>query len=136
MDRESLTPDQLELWDQVDRLWRLAVAKDSQSIQALLHPDYTGWVAGQDRPQNRAEAVESAVADTGNVTEYSLHPLTVQLYDGKVGVVHYRYDALVRQADGGNGQVTGRWTEIYLRQEARWLLVCVTGGPESVSATP
>jgi hypothetical protein len=128
--KDSLTPQQREVWDQVDRLWRLAVAKDSHSIELLLHPEYVGWVIGDDLPHNRLQAVTAAVADTGTVTRYSLSPLAIQLYDGRLAVVHYRYQATFDNANAPKKQVSGRWTETYLKQDARWLLICVVGGPD------
>jgi hypothetical protein len=132
-DIDSLSPQERELWEHVDRLWRLAAAKDAESIEALLHPDYVGWISGQDSPQNRAEAVRSAVADTGGVVAYVLTPLVIQLYEGKIGVVHYLYEATVSQAAAAEKRVKGRWTETYLKHADLWLLICVTGGPEEAS---
>lgn len=45
-------------------------------------------------PHDR-EAVRSVAGDSPELREYQLRPLSVQVYDGHVGVVHYSYTATV-----------------------------------------
>jgi len=126
MDIDSLNAVEREVWQQVEHLWRLAIEHDASSIEELIHPEYAGWVAGAESLHRKSEAVRSAVADTGTVVRHALSPLGVFVYDDVVAVVHYRYEA-----DTGNTVVSGRWTETYLRRGDRWLLISVSGGPES-----
>ena len=130
MDTGQWSENQRELWDQVEQLWRLAIARDARAIEARLDPEYKGWVNGTPLPHGRAEAVASAVADTGGVETYTLEPVSISIYGECVGVVFYRYVAVIPSASENRGTVRGRWSETYLKGDEGWLLISVAGGPD------
>lgn len=120
---------QRAVWDRVEELWRLAVAKDAEAIEAALHPRYAGWEVGGAAPHDREYAVRS-VTGPGEIVRYSLEPHRVEVYDERVGVAHYSYVADVAEGgDAAESRVTGRWTEVYLNSRGTWLLISVCGGP-------
>ena len=127
----NFTAEQLELWHHVNELWKMSVAKDQQRIRDALHPDYMGWDMSSPLPHDREAAVHSVTDDAPNLTGYELEPLSVRVYEGTVGIVHYRYKATVDPQGVKPVQVTGRWTEIYTRREGRWVMVAVSGLPGS-----
>ncbi|MEZ5445708.1 MAG: GNAT family N-acetyltransferase [Gammaproteobacteria bacterium] len=131
---KSLAPEQAELWRQVERLWELAARKDANLIRQALHPDYTGWDTNAPMPHDREAAIASVAADAPRLVRYDLEPLSIRLYDGSVGIVHYRYRATVESADSNQVQVTGKWTEVYTRHGSGWLMVAVSGRPSGEGA--
>jgi hypothetical protein len=126
---EGLAPEQAELWRQVERLWELAASKDANLIRQALHPDYMGWNTNAPMPHDREAAIASVTADAPRLARYDLEPLSIRLYDGSVGVVHYRYRATVETSASNQVQVTGKWTEVYTRHDSGWLMVAVSGRP-------
>jgi ketosteroid isomerase-like protein len=124
-----LGPEQLELWRRVNELWELAARKDDRGIRDALHPDYAGWDMSAPLPHDRDAAVRSASGDSPRLTQYALEPLSVRLYEGNVGVVHYRYEATVELQQGEPTRVAGKWTEIYAKKEQHWLMIAVSGQP-------
>ena len=66
--------------------------------------------------------------------EYALFPHSVHIYDNVVGVVHYSYRAVVDPGAAPLG-VTGKWTEVYLRQENEWRMISVSGIPKRSSSS-
>jgi len=134
MPPSPLPPDfdagQAELWRRVNELWELSARRDAQGIRDALHPDYVGWDMSAPLPHARDAAVHSASGESPKLARYALEPLSVRVYEGMVGVVHYRYSAIVEPRAGEPVHVTGKWTEIYARQGQRWLMVAVSGRPD------
>ena len=125
----TLTAAELELWHRVQELWDLSAKRDAESILTALHPDYVGWDMSAPAPHDREQAVASASGESTRLMQYKLEPLSVRLYEGSTGVVHYRYTATVQVKDAQQVQVSGQWTEIYSKQGDRWLMVAVSGRP-------
>jgi hypothetical protein len=125
----DLTAEQLELWRHVNELWELSAAKDSRRIRDALHPDYVGWDISAPLPHDRDAAVQSVAGDSPRLSRYELEPLSVRVYEGAVGVVHYRYLAVVEPDGAKFAAVSGKWTEVYAKQGQRWLMVAVSGQP-------
>ncbi len=126
---EPLSPQQQEVWDRVQELWRLLQQRDIAALKASIHPQYTGWVAGSPLPHGRDFALKAAETDP-RITSYRLYPMRVEVYDGIVGVAHYSFEAEVAMAKGKAEKEQGRWTEVYLKKDGSWLMISVHGGPE------
>ncbi|MDM7998746.1 MAG: DUF4440 domain-containing protein [Dehalococcoidia bacterium] len=124
---EPLSAEQQELWDSACNLWRLLQQRDIAAIQAAIHPQYIGWEAGSLLPHDRDFALKAAANDPV-IVGCRLFPLSVQVYDSIVGVVHYTFEAEVATAKGKSEKVNGRWTEVYLKKDASWLLISAQGG--------
>lgn len=82
-------------------------------------------------PHDREFAVRSVSGESAPLAEYDLQPLSVEVYEHQVGVVHYSYVATVAPADAPPTKVTGRWTEVYLRQGQVWIMIAVSGRPDT-----
>ena len=126
----DFSAEQRELWQHVVDLWGVSQGRDEALIRATLHPDYVGWDMSAPLPHDRDAAVRSVSGDSPELREYELHPLSVRIYDGKVGVVHYAWSATVVPSGGAPVDVTGKWTEVYLRQGGTWSMISVSGRPD------
>ena len=131
----SLTSEELALWHRVQELWELSAKADGERIRTALHPSYVGWDMSVPTPHDREQAVASATEQSARLAQYYLEPLSVRVYEGSAGVVHYRYAATVEPKDGPPSQVTGQWTEIYVKQGQLWLMVAVSGRPNPTEST-
>lgn len=130
MNLNQLTEEQRDLWARVEALWTMAVAQDTASASDALHPDYVGWVTGQPRPHGRDAAIASVGPSSPRVLSYELQPLSIVVFDGVAGVVHYTYVADVESGQNISKTISGRWSEMYLRKNGRWVMVSVSGGPD------
>jgi ketosteroid isomerase-like protein len=124
-----LSAEELHLWQRVQDLWHLSAENDAARIRDALHPNYVGWDMSASITHNREQAVASASGGSAALVQYNLEPLSVRLYEGSTGVVHYRYTATVQQDQGQCLQVAGQWTEVYVKQGQQWLMVAVSGRP-------
>jgi len=80
------------------------------------------------------------------VEDYQLRPLSIEVYDQVVGIVHYTYSATVAPNGATSFRVTGKWTEIYLKQDGQWVMIGsaegqiirqeVLGHPRRLAARP
>lgn len=132
----ALSPEQREVWDRVCQLWEQSQGRDRALIGAAIHPDYVGWDMSAEMPHYKAAAIASVVGDSPELGSYSLVPHSVQVYDHVVGVVHYSYQATVQARGAAPIVVTGKWTEVYLRQGNEWLMVTVSGRPDPPPQQP
>lgn len=134
LDLASLSAEQLAVWRQVEHLWELSLQRDVRQIRESLHPEYMGWDTNAPQPHDRDAAVHSVTADAPRLISHTLYPLSVRVYEGSVGVAHYRYEATVRAANADQIHVTGKWTEVYVKRGSRWLMVAVSGRPSAEPA--
>ncbi|MDD3676703.1 nuclear transport factor 2 family protein [Thauera propionica] len=123
---------QAALWQHVCESWAVAQTRDAARIAAGLHPAYVGWDMSAPLPHDRDAAVASVIGCAPRVDSWELLPLSVQIYGGRVGVVHYTYSATVVPAGKGAMTVTGKWSEVYLKQGGSWLMISVSGRPDPV----
>lgn len=128
-------PDGRDLWRRVQELWELSRNPDAARIREALHPDYVGWDMNSPSPHVREDAVQSVANAPGRTLAYDLNPLSVRVYDGRTGVVHYNYEATVESRDGQRASVSGAWTEVYIERGECWQLVAVSGRPNSAPTT-
>jgi hypothetical protein len=127
----ELSLEQRQLWARCEELWNLSIAREAAPIRAALHPDYTGWVTGAERPHFREAAVASVGPSSPRVIAYELTPLAVRVFEGRAGVIHYSYVAEMQSESGATKAIRGRWTEVYLRNDAgEWIMIAVSGGPD------
>lgn len=126
----NLSNEQQELWQRVNYLWSLSLECNAEKIRSTLHPRYVGWDMRNPLPHDRDAAVQSVVGDAPGVIAYQLTPLSIEVYDHTVGVVHYAYSASVKPKNTAPLQVTGKWSEVYLKQNAEWVMISVSGEPD------
>jgi hypothetical protein len=124
---EPLSPEQKELWERVEELWRLLQRRDVAAMRAAIHPQYLGWEASSMLPHDRDFALKVAETDP-QIVDFHLFPMHVEVYDRLVGVAHYTFEANVAASKGKTEKVSGRWTEVYLKKDNVWLMISVHGG--------
>ena len=127
---DEFSPEQSELWERVLALWALSKNRNKKQIRSTLHPRYMGWDMSSPRPHDREAAVNSVTNDSPELQKYELQPLSVQVYDGRVGVAHYTYTATVIPKGGESLKVTGKWSEVYLKRDGAWQMISVSGKPD------
>jgi len=130
MQLDELTADQKKLWSRVDALWQMSLSQDTASVSSALHSDYSGWVTGQDKLHEREAAIASVGPSSPRTLNYELQPLGVNIFDGIIGVVHYKYTAEIESGTNSSKSVSGRWSEVYLQKNGEWIMLSVSGGPD------
>jgi hypothetical protein len=127
----EFSAEQEELWNRVGELWALSKVRAEQQIRSTLHPDYVGWDMNTPLPHDREAAVHSVCAASAELGEYELLPLSVQVYEQQVGVVHYSYVAVLISKATPSTSVTGKWSEVYLKHDGVWKMIAASGRPDT-----
>lgn len=129
---KDLTVEEKMLWNRVVELWNCSIDRDVDTIHKAIHPNYLGWDNSSLVPHNRNDVIQSVQDKTARLLEYKLHPLGISIYDNRVGIANYRYNANIRDLQKNIRKIGGRWTEIYLRKNGNWILIGVHGDTEPI----
>ena len=128
---QTWSPEQQELWRVEDQQWKMAAAKDLTWIETMVHPNVSFWNANQPAPQNKASLSRWEKYDTANrtVLEQELFPISVTI-TGNVAVVQYRYQVAAENYKKERETVTGRYTDVFIKEGGRWLFITWAGGDD------
>jgi ketosteroid isomerase-like protein len=132
---QSWTSDQQEIWRVEEAMWQRDTAKDLTWIDTYLHANATSWGIDHPVPRNKASVTrwDKYAYSNATVLEYELFPLSITVMDD-VAVVHYRYRIASEDLNKRREIVTGRYTDVLVREDGRWLILTVVGGDDPGSA--
>ncbi len=128
---QTWSPEQQEIWRLEEQQWRMAAAKDLSWIETMVHPNLNFWQSDQPMPRGRASLARWARYDSTNSTirEQELFPISVTI-TGNVAVAQYRYQVASENYKKERETVTGRYTDVFIRDGNRWLFIAWAGGDD------
>jgi hypothetical protein len=128
---QTWTPEQQELWRLEEQQWRMSAAKDPGWIETMVHPNISYWDTGQPGPQNKASLTRWTKYNYANSTvlEQELFPISMTI-TGNVAVAHYRYRVASEDDKKEREVVTGRFTDVLVKEGSRWLFLTWAGGDD------
>jgi ketosteroid isomerase-like protein len=128
---QTWSPEQQEIWRLEEQQWRMAAAKDLSWIETMVHPNLNFWQSDQPMPRGRASLARWARYDSTNSTvrEQELFPISVTI-TGNVAVAQYRYQVASENYKKERETVTGRYTDVFIRDGNRWLFITWAGGDD------
>jgi ketosteroid isomerase-like protein len=99
----------------------------------MVHPNLTFWGTNQPMPRNRASLSRWEKYDlaynNNTVLEQELLPISVTI-TGNVAVAHYRYQEATENYKKERETVTGRYTDVFIKEGGRWLFITWVGGDD------
>jgi ketosteroid isomerase-like protein len=122
---------QKEVWKTIESYTQADVDRDTDKFKAYIHPDYLGWWNREPVPSTKTEADKFLEHDhkTTKVLVYTIKPVGIKVH-GDFAFAHYHWQRLVKDAEGKETLKRGRWTDILMKEDGKWLLVGDHGGPE------
>ena len=95
----------------------------------MVHPNLSYWDTDQPAPQNKASLTRwSRYGSTSTtVLEQELFPISVTI-TGNVAVVQYNYSIARENYKQERQTVSGRYTDILVKEDGRWLFLAWAGG--------
>jgi ketosteroid isomerase-like protein len=98
-----------------------------------VHPDFHGWLSNDPLPRDKAGETKWATyfVKYNESLEQELKPVAINIHDN-FAFVHYYYTVAYKDAEGKHKMEKGRWTDVYMEDGDKWLLICDHGGPTSV----
>lgn len=123
---------QKEVWETVKTYSDLADKGDAQGLLSYFDESYSGWFNVLDAPQDKNSAMKMASYWLPNSkTLYStLTPAKIWV-EGDYAFVHYYYTKYSEDTEGKKKWKKGRWTDILMKKDGKWLVVGDHGGATS-----
>ena len=128
---QSWSPEQQEVWRFEDQQWQMEEEKDASWIEKMVHPNLSYWDVAQPGPQNKASLVRWLRYGYANNTTlvHELFPISATI-TGNVAVVQYRYTIARENYKKDRETVTGRYTDVLIKEGGRWLFISWAGGED------
>jgi hypothetical protein len=128
---QTWSPEQQEIWQFEEQQWKMFAEKDLSWIDTMVHPNLSYWDTDAPGPQNRASLSRWSRYGTTNATvlAHELFPITVTI-TGNIAVVQYRYSVASENYKKERETVTGRYTDILVKENGRWLFLAWAGGDD------
>jgi len=129
---QTWSAEQQELWKLEEQQWQMAAAKDTSWMDTMVHPNLRYWETGDPMPRDRASLKRWARYNTENSTvlEQEIFPISATI-TGNVAVMQYHYIIASENHKKERKTVTGRYTDVLVKENGRWLFVAWAGGDDS-----
>jgi hypothetical protein len=128
---QTWTAEQQEVWKLEEQQWQMSKDKDSSWIDKMVHPIISYWDVDQPGPQNKASLQRWNRHNNSNATvlEQELFPISVTITDN-IAVAQYRYSVAREHYKKERETVTGRYTDVLVKEGGRWLFIAWAGGDD------
>ena len=126
---QSWTDNQLEVWESVQTYWDVAAKGDVNGFLSYFDDSFTGWPKTSATPHTkdqRSTFIINEFKDTKNVL-YTITPLSIWVKDD-FAFVHYVYTSLDKDGEGDEKWSSGRWTDILMKKNNKWIMIGDSGG--------
>jgi ketosteroid isomerase-like protein len=130
---QEWSPAQKEVWQQIEDFWARDAAKDLASVMAHVHEDYVGWDITESMTTDKARLakyLDHRYKSNVTIPIQDIEPVAINVF-GDVAVVYYNFGYLEKDAKGEEKFESGRWAEVLLKQDGKWLLIGDHGGVTS-----
>jgi hypothetical protein len=129
---QTWSAEQQELWKLEEQQWKMAAAKDTSWMDTMVHPNLRYWETGDPMPRDRASLKRWARYNTENSTvlEQEIFPISATI-TGNLAVMQYHYIIASENHKKERKTVTGRYTDVLVKENGRWLFVAWAGGDDS-----
>jgi Domain of unknown function (DUF4440) len=128
---QEWSKEQQEIWKVEQQQWKMGAAKDLSWIDTLVHKNLRFWETGAPMPRDRASLKHWSRFEADNVStlEQELLPISITV-TGNIAVVQYYYIVARENYKKERETVTGRYTDVLIKDDGRWLFLAWTGGDD------
>jgi ketosteroid isomerase-like protein len=120
---------QKEVWKNVEAYNALADAGNVEGFMAYVHNDYLGWNYESALPNDKASVrkfVEYEFKNSKTILS-NIKPVAIGVF-GNFAYVHYYFAVVYKDAEGKEKSMSGRWTDILMKQGDKWVMIGDHGG--------
>jgi ketosteroid isomerase-like protein len=127
---QEWSEQQKEVWNNVETYMDLSAKGDLEGFLDYVHDDYSGWSNQDALPGNKASTRKflSHIFKARKILVQDLQPVAIKIHNN-VAIVQYYYTRILKDTDGKEKNVSGRWTDILMKQGDKWVLIGDSGGP-------
>ena len=126
---QQWTAEQKEVWAGVETYWKVGMSANPMDFINYFDDSYLGWSYENEAPETKADAQKSLNYwnSKGKVVLYTITPARIWV-NGNFAYVHYYYSQITEGADGKPITEKGRWTDILMKKDGKWVMVGDHGG--------
>lgn len=126
---QQWSDEQKEVWKTVETYNEIGSKGDVQGFLSCFDESYAGWSYIMDAPNDKS-IVKKAVKywfPNSKSLYYTLTPAKIWV-SGDYAFVHYYYTQYTEDNDGKKEWEKGRWTDILMKKNGKWIIVGDHGG--------
>ena len=125
--------EQREVWAGVEKYWEGSAKGDAQGVMSYFDESYMGWEYQSIVPKSKAITGKWIANGLKNNTTivYTLTPVAIWV-KGDFAYADYFYTQLDKNNQTGKeDRSSGKWTDILMKKDGRWVLIGDQGGRTS-----
>jgi ketosteroid isomerase-like protein len=128
---QTWSTEQQEVWRLEDQQWKMAADKDLSWIDKMVHPNLSYWDTDQVAPQGKASLTRWNRYTNTNLTtlEQEIFPISMTI-TGNIAVAQYRYTVARENYKKERETVSGRYTDILMKDGGQWKFIAWAGGDD------
>ncbi|MGE5797700.1 MAG: YybH family protein [Ignavibacteria bacterium] len=126
---QEWSAEQQDVWKGVQAYWEAGMADDPSTMLTYWDDTYNGWSYNNEAPGSKADAVKyfNYWNKKGKIQYYIIKPAKIWV-NGNLAYVHYYYTQVMENSEGKPSTERGRWTDILMKKDGKWILVGDHGG--------
>ena len=125
---QQWSPEQKDVWAGVEKYWEVNQG-DPMAFLQYFDDSYYGWSYQNGAPGTKGDVTKSFGYSSKKEKEqfHIITPARIWV-KGDFAYVHYYYTQVTESADGKSHTERGRWTDILMKKDGKWMLVGDHGG--------
>ncbi len=129
---QQWSAEQKDVWAGVEAYWSVSMSSNPMDFLNYFDDSYYGWDNDNDAPSTKADVKKALNYWTtkGKVVLYTITPARIWV-NGNFAYVHYYYEQVREGSDGKPITERGRWTDILMKKDGKWVMVGDHGGQNS-----
>lgn len=129
---QQWTDEQKDVWAGVEAYWSVSMSSNPMDFLNYFDDSYYGWNDENEAPSTKADVNKflSYWTTKGKVVLYTITPARIWV-NGNFAYVHYYYEQVTEGSDGKPMTERGRWTDILMKKDGKWVMVGDHGGKTS-----
>lgn len=129
LNAQQWTDAQKEVWETVKTYNNLAAKGNIDGFLSYFDETYNGWSYDLDAPGGKEQIITFVRYwfPNSKILYQTLTPATIWV-NGNYAYVHYYYTQYTKDNEGKKKWEKGRWTDILMNKDGKWVLVGDHGG--------
>ena len=129
---QQWTDEQKEVWKGVETYNAVISSENPADILNYFDDSFYGWSYDSETPHTKADVQKSIKywITKGKVVTYTITPARIWV-NGNFAYAHYYYSQVSEGKDGIPIVEKGRYTDILMKKEGKWVMVGDHGGQTS-----
>ena len=128
---QTWSTEQKEVWKVEDLQWQMSKDKDATWMDKLVHPNLSYWDNDQVAPRTQTSLKhwDRYSNSNGTTLEQEIYPISMTI-TGNIAVAQYRYTAARENYKKERETVSGRYTDILIKDGGQWKFLAWAGGDD------